>query len=532
MNSATVAGMAKDQRQTSRTPGLSEILVKLLQGLAGRPDGLRVEQPGERQAAWRIELGELDRPIAYGTGSEDERRGAWDAAELLFKAATDLKLVEVKRSFEDGRLAVSIGPGGKVGFVTCQHDGVEVHVSVRPKLPRTDWLRLLCLSLDFRLVDRAAWVAPPGDSPEDLLVSAYLAALHALFGKQAGEKSSQGATGLRLRHERRPERLFARMRGRPLIAEYLRELSRWRPLDVPCVFEKHLLDNLPNRVLRWALHLCRLIAERGRWPGSGRLEEMHEKLRQVEARFAGVSLQTVTVEEAREVRLPQSFGHYNTSGALPLARLIIRSIHFESTSGPYPSVGLAIDMAKVFERAFASALENANHGVAGMEVYRQKEYKLAMIRGDQEPRYIKYRPDVIVSDPTGLEDLLFDTKWKALVCADATDEDNWLSSLLTPDEPATGQGRLKIQLKTADLFQIVSYAFFLREEARAQHSAVTNFLGVLVYPTTDGDIELFEIMLPDGTEGIRILVVSWPVGFENWCGVEEVLKKLRQIVVG
>lgn len=40
--------------------------------------------------------------------------------------------------------------------------------------------------------------------------------------------------------------------------------------------------------------------------------------------------------------------------------------------------------------------------------------------------------------------------------------------------------------------------------------------------------DLLEIVLPEDTAGIRLFVVSWPVGLEHWCDAMKVLARLRQ----
>jgi 5-methylcytosine-specific restriction endonuclease McrBC regulatory subunit McrC len=290
------------------------------------------------------------------------------------------------------------------------------------------------------------------------------------------------------------------------LPEYLREIASGRLLDIPCTYASHELDNIPNRTLRWALHLAEHLAENGA-SGKGearRLRAHGFALRTLESRFAGVPLITIRSEDAWRNRLPQAFAHYEESGALPLARLLIRHVMIGSEIGGAQSFSLSCKMATVFERAFGASLERdlpyskVEAQYNGIEALTVKDFT------GQKAGCIRFRPDVYIGDLDGYR-LVLDTKWKALLPERGrAAEEQTIDHNSVIDYQVDKDWMLRV--RSADVAQILTYAILLRRAYSAKEKPV---IGVLVYPSPK-EFAPFEIQLPSGVpDDLRLFVAPW-----------------------
>jgi hypothetical protein len=484
--------------------------------------------------SWALRIRENTPAAIVHPPGEVEVGRAFRALEDLLAPAEKLGLVTVVRVYDGDRPALRIAPGGCVGFAAGEHAGVRLHVRVDPKIDGVAWMRLLAESGRLDIKGWVADVDPGIDSLDELLVVAYRRALDRFFGLEEGNTARRRGTGLRRLHCDQNEDLRCRVRGRVVLPGYLRELARGRPLILPCHYAVHELDNLPNRILRWALHLAERIAisrlepcvpgdNRELSPSRGgatrerpALWPHRDALRQRTALFSGVPLVPLRAGDGRPERLrhlPQSFAHYVNSGALPLALLLLRHVSLGPELGERRSFGLSFDLARVFQDAFVAGVKRHFPHAKG-----QHEFRLT-VQGAAKP--VRFVPDLwIPPHPASRTPLVLDTKWKALL-PDSTAADDDI------DRPLA-DGRV-LRIRSADVAQILSYAFLLRGTIAESMAPTAPLVGALVYPATSREAS-FEMRLPGPRSDLRIVVVPWCVRAGDFQPAQEVLGELLTAV--
>jgi len=214
----------------------------------------------------------------------------------------------------------------------------------------------------------------------------------------------------------------------------------------------------------------------------------------------------------RPWRLPQSFAHYEATGALSLARWLVRSLWLGGERGDHWSLGISFNMAKVFEAAFARLLKPG---------YPEIETQASILLTLENSQPIELRPDVVIPQASGRL-LVLDTKWKELVADHGSSTGERVESL----EHRTAGG-LKLRIKTADVSQVLSYAYLRREQEVRRGSLPPPVVGALVYPvlTAEAPIEI----LGSGLGGdLRLFLAPWRVGPDDLEPAQVVIARLQQ----
>jgi 5-methylcytosine-specific restriction endonuclease McrBC regulatory subunit McrC len=428
-----------------------------------------------------------------------ELEGVFQA--ILGPAVGKHELLEVDYEYDKERgFLVQFSPSSRVGFVSLDvREAVErlkkrgfdeyantfqnlvdegvvprrPHVSVKPKVEGTQWLSILAIARNWENVAIGEASEIGRDSSEFVyhLIEVYLDTLDELFDEYGG---------LRQAHRRVQETLDSKVRGRIRMAEFLSGISRGKVTDVPCEYSQLQMDNLPNRTLLWALRTIKIVAgsvgETLKSKLGGANKSLNSRISQLERRFRDVQVAHVTPEQLPEPDyLPGAFRGYTKSGALEVARFIIKNIHLGEEAGDHSSIGFSVDMAKAFEEAFAQlASEKFGEAAVGQDEWSAD---IARPSGD-DPAEVEmtstdenknFYPDVYIT-PNGESGrerpIVADTKWKGSI----------------EREGDGHEVETKISVSNSDLYQIATYAHFASlEHEEGMNSAV----GVLVYPTTE-----------------------------------------------
>ena len=465
---------------------------------------------------------ESDGPFAVEFETPGEMEVAGAALETQLASAIDLDLLRVDFDLTEDTTAerrtfrpqLSIAPAGKVGFTATAE---EQFLEVRPKVPAADYLALMLLAEghDALSWDHAAILN--GVSGPDSLVELLIAGLVRSVGDLVR------GVGLRRNHQRVQETLTARTRGRVLVGRYLTNLATGRLLDVPCSFDRHDIDNLPNRTLRWALRLSRAVLEQ-----AGR-ETMFEELRDLESTFEafGVAGKPVRREDLRGLeRLSSGFDPYKP--ALSIARLLIRELRPTIADGAIKSISLAVDMAGTFETAFA-VLCRARFPEKGA-TRTQAQWALELSRGTQSQGNGRLRPDVVIA--AGDTVLVLDTKWKSVIDQAWQRTPPVSDRVRIQDALAVGDGVLprSVSFNYGDLHQMWSYLHIASVLNPGKH-----VVGALVYPTSEGARPPIEVRAvgaaSDGPRGLHL--IGWDVHLDRFSdGVEALCTSLGDLLAG
>jgi hypothetical protein len=451
--------------------------------------------------------------------------------ERRLHQATALKLLQIRPELpEQGgwNPCIRVGPGGKCGFTSTTED--NAFVEVRPKVEQADYLGLMLLSegLEGLVWSQDAWLG--GTGPQSLLELLASALVHEV-------KTLLRSTGPRRRHERENETLVARIRGQVRMGRYLNQVASGRPLHVPCTFERHQVDNLPNRTLRWALRVLRVALERtaGIAGSNERRMQVIRDLRQHEAIFADFGVPLVPVRAAALrglVRLPSGFDAYRS--ALRVAGLVIRNLAFEISGGTLRSISLAIDLASVFEGAFALLVKRRFHSASVSQKSWQLELAPFGTPGSGFEANGRLVPDVVLEGEKTT--LVLDTKWKSVIdrasqgsTSKARLEDGVMQA--TPQEWTSN-----IALNYGDLHQMWSYL-----HVASVHRPHHRVAGALVYPVasenrevTPRPIEIRPRMSQSCHSGERrLFLLPWEVGRGHFtAGCTRLLDTLHELLQG
>ncbi len=453
---------------------------------------------------------------------------------LISNSGGRRSLVSVTQAavLDDGlRVELSLSAGA-CGFASFNLANTRVHWETRPKIAKTNWLGLLVMASGWPSLA----LGGTGDHAEteetlvEVLVRAYLGAIQRLLHLDSTAERVSGG-GLRRAYDPRAEILRARLRGQLDRSAYLRQFARGRPDRVPCRFHTHDLDTLPNRALRWGLHLCRTLLDGVR---VGARPALDEALRIADARFAGVSWARVTRADLPELcHTPRALRAYETTGAMPLARFLLQHVHLGGPVGGPTSVALAFDMATLFERAFAQGVAvqvGQAHKTIAQQSWRLtlKTTEAATISA-WDSSHNDLRPDLYLPthDPYATDSspvLVADTKWKAINKTRAGAG----SVGPTNDGQSISHGELTFKVNREDLYQVLAYAM----TARARQPDA-NVRVALVYPTCgQGERNTLDAVLcwPDGNPDVHgwldLRVLGWPVDGD----VQTSLKALVEVL--
>lgn len=451
--------------------------------------------------------------------------------ERFFEGAqtTDdgLDLLDVETELDDGSPKTTVEPAGNtVGFVGLDlvegvsHalDGVaeevgdvesaldaweagpddrQVQLQVVPKIEGADWASLLALSRDWSEVSWSGEALTDYDDVgfSHLLAAAYDAALGELFDEYGGLKQS---------HSRVEAELEGQIQGQLQVADYLGNVAQGQVATVPCEYSELSLDNWPNRTLLWGLHLAQLLVRDG---PSGE-HDLWNRLHRRRRHFADVERQRVRPPDLAKVephQLPGAFRGYEASGALELARFLIEELHLDESRGSLETRGLHVDLADVFETAFARQVAAHESVDATFDDVQQERWDFSIERVAEDVRdetsgARHVRPDVFVSDSQHERDvpLVADTKWKDSIELEAGEIEG-------------------VSIGRRDLYQLAGYAHVANARSRGDDGAV----GFLVYPCTQpadepftpANVEPFEVQW-DGEKGesdLHLHAIPWCV---------------------
>jgi 5-methylcytosine-specific restriction endonuclease McrBC regulatory subunit McrC len=415
-----------------------------------------------------------------------------------FDAAIKQGLVEVDVALEKtGGFRLKLSTSNIVGHAIVTDNDKRVFLAVRPKVPTS---RILQLALAAE--NLPAWKAElttgvdPDASTLEWTVAAFTAEVETLL--------STG--GVRSSHERRTEELRARVRGRLLITPYVRNMALGKPDRIPCEFGTLHFDNLPNRVIRWTLHICSMIVKE--LPQS---ERLLKQLRRVDISFSGVHLvQPSHRDMANLTSLSAGFRHYKR--ALSWAQVILKRFNLDAHVGSYSAPSVGLDMNKLYEGAFFNLLKK--HAPTAQ---RQVSWPIKFLNEEGDvKRKATYKPDILIPGDTRNLALILDTKWKAPKPRPSEDKDDILF--------VENKAQL-IPILTTDLYQITSYAL----EATAQEES--ECVGMLVYPTL-GKVDVLRRRLAIGPKALTIHMIGWDVTAapdESVLEVWQYIEKTREI---
>jgi 5-methylcytosine-specific restriction endonuclease McrBC regulatory subunit McrC len=456
------------------------------------------------------EWGELSRPLEwgpFGAGQNVERDEMLRCLKKALAPAISTGLLRIEREVHDSdHDVVVVAPAGKVGFTsTADREFLEV----RPKVAEADYLSLMLLADGHKAMvwEHAAILneeSRPG-SFIDLLVAGLIATVGELVR----------GVGLRRNHQRVQETLSARTRGRVLVGRYLTHLATGRLLDVPCSFERHDIDNLPNQALLWALRLSRAALESRLGGGTERVrrDALLGDLRELELIFDafGVTCRHIRPEAMRGLeRLPSGFDPYKP--ALAIARMLIRDVVPTIAGGGIESISLAVDMAKTFEKAFELFCRDRFCATP------QPRWPLEIVTGGAQLQRGEQRPDVVIATANTV--LVLDTKWKSVVDSAWTKSDarsNGQPGIQDAVlDPTCLNGRFAwsktIQFNYADLHQMWSYLHVASETCPEKR-----VVGALIYPaataSTDEPPAPIEVrpLAASPSSHRRLYLVPWNV---------------------
>jgi len=504
---------------------------------AGTPDGLAVS--GGEGEPLKVEITE-GAECSLRKGRFDENAAFEQDAADLNQALAPLSLERIDRTGNDERMLrlaevtwtvtktgvelwLQARDCGFATFDLCGNGNGEnhrtIHWETMPKIPGTQWVALLALAEGWTAVGldkRADWAPTDTPSPAEVLVRAYLGAIERLLGLD--EQSIRGERvvggGLRRTYDPRAETLRSRLRGSLHRGAYLRELSSGRPDRVPCRFHELDIDNVYNRALRWGLHLCMTLLGAVQRHGAKR-ESLEDRLRQADARFAGVSWARVSNADLPQLKqVHRGLRAYEDTGALPVARMLLERAQLGGSAGGRRSVALAFCMHQLFERAFAEGLAR----LAGKKHEEMAQQGWDVKFSDSATNTLK--PDVYLSPEGDPAVLVADTKWKDIIALPLAK-----SVPRSPNEPAKDSGpsdepelelpgtKLTFKVARTDLHQIIAYGVV----ARARQGGSPTVTAALVYP--QGDVKKGRLDEPlvwpaDGADALRwlrIRVVGWDV---------------------
>lgn len=215
--------------------------------------------------------------------------------------------------WEDSRTPV-LRASDKVGHIQFSHpaSGERLNVAITPKVPGsvTGMLQAVLWMDRAQVLGTELRLAKDTDHPSAWLASVYVHELERFL------------TLIRPRGEEIEEELSGRLRGRPLVDEYLKRNYVSRRHVVPCRYVEWTMDNLPNRILRYAAFRSRQVLSQIPVPLAAELG----MLRRCDAALAAVELVRVRQGDLERVRslLRGSFRRYQD--IVHLARLIISVI--------------------------------------------------------------------------------------------------------------------------------------------------------------------------------------------------------------
>lgn len=468
--------------------GVTELLIDL--GIA---------TPAQEPYSASIELREHQTYERFVPASYDD--AIFSQIFTSFDAAVKQGLVELEMALaRAGGFHLKLRTASIVGHSVVSDNDKRIFLAVRPKVPAA---RILQLALAAEnLPSWKADLTTGADTDESTIewtIAAFIAAVQDLL--------STG--GVRSSHERVKDELQARVRGRLLTVPYVRNVALGKPDKVPCEFGALHMDNVANRLIRWSLHVCALIARE-----LPKAEQTLAKLRRLDLSFSGAPLVIMAPRDlANVISLPAGFRHYRA--ALSWAHVILRRFSLDARMGSYSAPSVSLDMNKLYEAAFYNLLRK--HAPSAE---RQVNWPVNFTTNDESvSRRALYKPDVFIPASAGRSAVVLDTKWKKT-------KPKLLDG--APDDVAfAAQATQLVPIDTGDLYQLTSYVL----EAMAKEAG--RCVGMLVYPTL-GRVDTWTRSVAIGPKVVAIHLVGWDVSVAPQDGVEKVWQHIdsnREILV-
>lgn len=382
--------------------------------------------------------------------------------------------------------------GSVVGFASSSHDGVFVFLRVIPKIGTHRMLELAVLAGLLPSWDAGgAQVSPRiDDALIHWTIGSYVSALRRLLG----------CGGIRTSHVRVKRELRSRVKGRLLVAPWLRNVIKGAPHLVPCEFPAVEFDNAVNRALRWAIHVGIVVA-RSNASGGGLAEE----LQIIDRQFAGVRRERPSNHAFDVRRLPPNLRHY--ADALATGGLLVQGARLGTAPGDFQAMSIGIDMNAVYERAFFQGLK-----ALVRDATRYRKWPIVFSAPGGETRSTNMIPDVWVPSSGSRMPIVVDTKWKQSRRAGES------PSLGSPRSPAGD-----IPLRLNDIYQVTAYAV---EVTHTQQGQDLGCVAALLYPVLQETPHTVR-RIPLGAGEIRIVLAGWNVSLPAHEGIAEVWGRIE-----
>lgn len=429
--------------------------------------------------------------------------GEYYAAALdLLSQAIGAGFVSVQiRQRKSSQTFLEIRAASVVGFMTSRSAaGVGIFVQVRPKI--STW-RLIELSVMAEMLP--PW-ASDGTSVSTGLHDSLLEWTLRAFLEELRRLLSLG--GLRQTHERVRANLVNSLKGRLLVAPWLRNASRGSPQIIPSEFPSLDLDNENNQILKWVLKVALVVAR-----DILNIQVLVDDISKLERHFYGVSTRKFASAAACSKAIPPNMRHYEA--ALRAARFVLDSAKLGGKAGDIDSMSLLLDMNRVYEAAFFNGLRKVVPRAA-----RQASWPMNFVVPNSYSSGIRHsvrmRPDIWI-EPFGSElPIVIDTKWKR-----ALYEGEAVSDLV-------GQGDTSIvNISSSDIYQAIAYGAEAIARRTRSGSIKDGCITALLYPAlTDLPLMVHDIKMGDSR--ISLLLVAWNVSESPMVGIKGVWSMLSE----
>lgn len=420
----------------------------------------------------------------------------------LLSEAIEAGLLKVQvRDQSSSGTCIEVKSGSAVGFVTTEGSGgARIFVQVRPKVGTQRMIELASLAgMLPPWSPGGAFIRPSlHDAVLEWTLRAFLDALTRLIAKG----------GLRNAHERIQEDLVNRLKGRLLVGRWLRNVSKGSPHILPSEFPSLQADNVPNRLLKWALRTALSVAR-----DVLKKDDLVDGLSRMERHFSGVTLERFASGVCCVRILPPSMRHYKE--AIEAARYVIDSAKLGSRAGCVESMSLVIDMNRVYESAFFNGLRSLVP-----EAARQGSWPIVLRSSDSSGtgsslrRTVHMRPDVWIEPGEHRRPIVIDTKWKHVLSGVSESE-----AVFSEDETRT------VQINSADIYQAIAYGVEVMHQRQVLGKKPIGCVTGLVYPTLREIPDLGTDFSMD-VSGLSLALLGWNVSEPPMIGISAVWDRI------
>lgn len=187
------------------------------------------------------------------------------------------------------------------------------------------------------------------------------------------------------------------VRGKIQINSHIKNMVRKRNM-ISCSFDEFTTDNPLNRVLKFGIK--KIVRSVGN-------SETLRKLRQILIELEDVS--DISAETAIKTRIIFSRNNFMYESSYELVHLFINDCTTYGT-GEDGGIGILFEMQILFEKYIGKAISEISKERVDLQVTGKKV--LENIKTKEKTMGIK--PDIIIYDSLGRENIILDTKWKFL----------------------------------------------------------------------------------------------------------------------